>query len=95
VEVAVAGSGGDALRGKERNMTMPYRAGKSGSDPNQLARTIQQLEQRVKALEAVIKVSGMNLDIVSSGAIKIKCLGSMDIESSMAMKLKGTTIDLN
>jgi len=68
-------------------MTMPMRPGMPGKDPTQLARTIQSLEQRVKALEAVIRISGVNVEIQSQGKITVQAGANLD--------LKGALINLN
>jgi hypothetical protein len=87
-------------------MTFPRSA-----NTTQLQTIVQKLEQRVKALEAVIKISGSTVEVKSPGEIKLTAgtkIGAKasttlnleagagaEVKASAILNLKGATINLN
>jgi hypothetical protein len=64
-------------------------------DPTLLQRQVQTLEQRVKALEAVIKISGSNVEVKSLGEIKLTAGSKIEANAGGQINLKGALINLN
>ncbi len=64
-------------------------------DPTLLQRTVQTLEQRVKALEAVIKISGTSVEVKTQGEIKLTAGAKIEVNANGQVNLKGAMINLN